>query len=461
MTLNTTQYLPHSSPSAKRSDWGWVHAFILMQFTFQILLLFPQFGVLRVPMRVASFALSLFLLVKLRGGGPKHPATGPAILVLLIMVASFCFHPAINSVLAGAGQCAMYAAILGPLFWARHLKITPRGFQWLIFMMWGFHSVSALFGVLQVYFPGQFQPFLATTFQSRPEYAAQLMIELANGVKVYRPMGLTDTPGGAAAAGFYALLLGIGIALRERNSILRIACMGSATVGLFCIYLSQVRSILIFSGICLVCLALVLLRQGNFGRLTIMTVGITALIVATVSWALAVGGESAFERLSQLVSDRADTVYHQNRGHFLEDTVNILLPQYPLGAGLGRWGMMNAYFGNNTDPTTQPIWVEIQWTGWLLDGGVPLILAYVAAITQACRTAWTIAIRHKLDDFALWGGLIFAYNIGALAITFNYPLFIGQGGMEFWLLNTSLFVAGYYSWRQHTEAFHTMQEPTV
>lgn len=455
------QYLPRPSPSPKQTDWGWVHTFILMQFTFQILLLFPQFGVLRVPMRVATFALSLFLLVRLRGSGPKHPATGLAILVLLIMVASFCFHPSVNSLLAGAGQCAMYAAILGPLFWVRHLKITPKGFQLLIFLIWGFHTVSASFGVLQVYFPGRFQPYISTAIQNTGLGVEGLMITLANGVSVPRPMGLTDTPGGAAMAGFYALLLGVGIALRERNPLLRIAGMGSGAIGLFCIYLSQVRSILVFSGICLVCLAVVLFRQGNFGRLTIMTVGISALVVTTFSWAVMVGGESTLARLSSLVSDRADAVYQQNRGHFLEDTINILLPQYPLGAGLGRWGMMNAYFGDKSNPLSQPIWVEIQWTGWLLDGGVPLILAYVAALAQACRAAWIIAIRHKLDDFALWGGLIFAYNIGALAITFNYPLFIGQGGMEFWLLNTSLFVAGYYSWREHTEAFNRMQEQPV
>jgi hypothetical protein len=461
MTLNATEYFPNSSPSTKQSDWGWVHTFILLQFTFQILLLLPQFGVLRVPMRIGTFALSLFLIARLRGGGPKHPATGPALLVLLILVASFCFHPSVNSVLSGLAQCAMYAAILGPLFWVRHLKITPKGFQWLILMMWSFHTVSSIFGVLQVYFPGKFQPYLSTAIQNTQWGGENLMITLANGAEVYRPMGLTDQPGGAATAGFYALLLGVGIALRERNPILRIICMGSATVGLLCLYLSQVRSILIFSGVCLVCLAVVLFRQGNFGRLTIMTVGITALVVITFSWAIAIGGESTLERLSTLVSDRADTVYQQNRGLFLEHTIKDLLPQYPFGAGLGRWGMMNAYFGDNTDPRTQPIWVEIQWTGWLLDGGVPLIAAYVAAIAQACRTAWTIAVRHKLDDFALWGGLIFAYNIGAIAITFNYALFIGQGGMEFWLLNSSLFVAGYYSWREHTEAFNGMQEPTV
>jgi hypothetical protein len=451
MTLYTTQHLLHSSPSTKQSDWGWVHTFILLQFTFQILLLFPQFGALRVPMRVATFALSLLLLVRIRGRGPKHPATNSAILVLLIMVASFCFHPSVNSLLAGAGQCAMYAAILGPLFWVRHLKITPKGFQWLIFLMWGFHTVSASFGVLQIYFPGRFQPYISTAIQNTGFGVEGLMITLANGVSVPRPMGLTDTPGGAAMAGFYALLLGVGIALRERNPLLRIAGMSSGAIGLFCIYLSQVRSILVFSGICLVCLAVVLLRQGNFGRLTIMTVGITALVVATFTWAVMVGGESTLERLSSLFSDRADAVYQQNRGHFLADTINVLLPQYPLGAGLGRWGMMNIYFGDNRDPRTQPIWVEIQWTGWLIDGGVPLILAYVAAIVQTCRAAWTIAITRQLGDFALWGGLIFAYNIGALAITFNYPLFIGQGGMEFWLLNTALFVAGYYSWLELAE----------
>jgi hypothetical protein len=274
-------------------------------------------------------------------------------------------------------------------------------------------------------------------------------------------MGLTDTPGGAAMAGFYALLLSVGIALRERNPILRLVCMGSAAVGLFCIYLSQVRSVLIFAGICLVCMAVVLVRQGNFGRLTIMTVGVSALVLVTFTWAVTVGGESTMERLSSLVSDRADAVYQQNRGKFLEDTINVLLPKYPLGAGLGRWGMMNAYFGNNSNPLTESIWVEIQWTGWLLDGGVPMIIAYVAALAQACLTAWKIAISRQLDDFKLWGGLIFAYNIGAVAITFNYPLFISQSGMEFWLLNSALLVAAHQSWMERMQALRGMQEPTA
>ncbi|GAC1467384.1 MAG: hypothetical protein NVS2B14_05700 [Chamaesiphon sp.] len=444
--VQKTQGISYSSSSITQPAWGWIHIFILVQFTLQLLLLFPQFGVVRLPIRIASFAFSLFLLVWLHKDGPKHPATTPALAVLVILILSLFFHPSLNTFTAGVAQCAMYAAILGPIFWVQRLKITPNDFQWLIFLLWGFHTLSSIFGVLQVYFPGQFQPYLAEVIQNSAYGGDNLLITLANGQQTYRPMGLTDTPGGAATAGFYALLLGVGIALQQRNKILRVACLSSAIVGLFCIYLSQVRSVLIFTIICLICLITVLARKGEFGRVTALIVGITALFMTTFTWAVAIGGESTFARLSTLVADNPDLVYQENRGQFLQNTINVLLPQYPLGAGLGRWGMMNGYFGNNYNQFTQDIYVEIQWTGWLLDGGVPLIIAYVAAITIACITAWQIAMSRKLGDFALWGGLVFAYNIGSFAITFNYPLFNSQTGMEFWLLNTSLFMAAYYEW---------------
>lgn len=464
--LETTQDLSDSSPIPRQQNWGWIHTFVLLQFTFQILLLFPQFGVLRVPLRVATFALSLLSLVLLvglrrfRDQSPSHPATRSAIWVLVIITVSFCFNPLLNTVMAGAAQAAMYVAILGPLFWVRGLRVTPQGFQKLIFLLWGFHTLSASFGVLQVYFPGRFQPYISTVVQNSTYGVSALTIQLANGALIPRPMGLTDTPGGAATAGFYALLLSVGIALRDRHPILRLACMGSAAVGLFCIYLSQVRSVLIFAGICFICLAMVLLRQANFERLIVMIAGVTALALGTFAWAVSIGGQSTVERLTSLVSNRLDTVYYQNRGEFLEKTISILLPLYPLGAGLGRWGMMNSYFGTNNNYSTQPIWVEIQWTGWLLDGGVPLIIAYVAALIQACLTAWKIAICRQLGDFKFWGGLIFAYNVGALAITFNNPLFIGQAGMEFWLLNSALFVAANHCWMEYTHSVEWMQPST-
>jgi hypothetical protein len=441
MTPRTIQDVPPLSYNARKSEWGWLQAFVLIQFAFQILLLFPQFGVLRVPMRIGTFGLSLFLTVWLRGRGISHPATEAAIAILTILGLSFCLHPNLNTVLAGLAQCSMYMAILGPLFWVKRLNVTPTGFKQLVFLMWGFHTLSAFFGVLQVYHPGQFQPYLSTAIQAGPYGGEHLLITLADGTQVYRPMGLTDVPGGAATAGFYAVLLGVGISLYYSHLWLQLACYASVAVGLFCIYLSQVRSILVLTVICLICLAGVLAQQGRFGRLTGMAVGVTSLFAVTLIWAIAIGGESTIERFSSLLSERADMVYYENRGLFLQNTIQVLLPQYPLGAGLGRWGTMNTYFGNNSNPLTGAIWVEIQWTGWLLDGGIPLIIAYVFAIYVACRTAWKIATTRLLGDYNLWAGLIFAYNIGGLAITFNYPLFISQSGLEFWLLNATLFAA--------------------
>ena len=41
----------------------------------------------------------------------------------------------------------------------------------------------------------------------------------------------------------------------------------------------------------------------------------------------------------------------------------------------------------------------------------------------------------------VWASLIVAYDLGAIALTFSYPLFIGEFGLQFWLLNGLLFAA--------------------
>ena len=420
-------------------NWTWLHTFVLTQFLFQIMLLFPQIGLLRVPMRMAFFGLSLLFLILFPPKGERHPATVPAILVMSIMFLGLGFHPYTNSLASGLAQCFLYLSILAPLFWVSGLKITTKGFESLIVLIWFFQTVSAGLGVLQIYFPGQFQPALSANIQNS-EWGVEIgSIILANGVKTFRPMGLTDTPGGAATAGFFALLFGVVIALKFRNPFLALLGAGSSAVGLFCILLSQVRSILVSLVICLLFFAVILVRTAQFSRLTAMASGVTALFVATFGWAIAVGGTSTLDRINTLFADKAENVYHQNRGYFLQDTIENLIPQYPFGAGLGRWGMINQYFGDPGNMDAQRMWVEIQWTGWVIDGGIPLTIAYVAAILIACYTAYKIATDCQLGDFSLWGGLILSYNIGALATCFNYPIFLSQDGIQFWLLNAALF----------------------
>jgi hypothetical protein len=138
-----------------------------------------------------------------------------------------------------------------------------------------------------------------------------------------------------------------------------------------------------------------------------------------------------------LTASTPGQVYYTNRGMFLEQTFLELLPQFPLGGGLGRWGMMNAYFGS----ASSGLWVEIQWTGWLLDGGLLLIVAYTVAIAVTLRQAFVVALARDGRPIASWAPLVAAYGVGVFALTFNSTPFIGTPGIEFWLINAAFFQA--------------------
>ncbi len=89
--------------------------------------------------------------------------------------------------------------------------------------------------------------------------------------------------------------------------------------------------------------------------------------------------------------------------------------------------------------------MEIQWAGWIVDGGLPLLATYLAAIAAVLLVSWRIARAPppspRAYDLPFWGVIVLAYSIGAVALTFSYPFFLSQSGMEFWLLNAALFAA--------------------
>lgn len=435
------------SPSALASSWivGFVVLLITLQlalaFLDQLALLIGAAGPLRMAVRTTGYAASLLLLFLVPGQGRPHPASRVALIVLVIVTVAV-FHPTTNTWLAGTAHAFLYLAILAPLFWVPRFRIDVAVFRRVLLILWGFHTLSAGMGVAQVYFPGFFQPTLSLVYASMGEdYLDSLHMVTAAGHRVFKPMGLTDTPGGASVSGFYAVVVSMGLLVTAGQRWLRIAAAGSMAVGMTVIYLSQVRSVLLVTVLCILVFGTLLALRGQLARLSLLaTIGAMA-VVGSFGVAVAVGGESVASRLTTLVEDRASEVYYTNRGHFLEETIDELLPRYPLGAGLGRHGMMNRYFGDNSDPERSSIWVEIQLTGWLVDGGVPLILAYGVAVLLACWTTWKIASRRASiqSDLPIWGALLFAYNIGMVVITFNQPLFFGQPGMEFWLLNAMLF----------------------
>jgi hypothetical protein len=442
------------SPWLDRTDWKesatraslWLQTFILLQIGCQVILLFETMAGLRVAIRTAAFGVSLAMLAFLPGRSSLHPAWKSALVIMGVLGLNL-LHTAPSTALAGLAQVLLYVAILAPLFWVARLPVTPPVLRRILLLLWVFHTISAGFGVLQVTFPGRFQPSLSSAIVAQGQtYTDSLKITLANGEKVLRPMGLTDSPGGAAAAGLYAALFGLGFFINERGWLIRLASVGSMGIGLFCIYLSQVRSILVMVAICVVVFGAVLLHRGERQRLLALCLVVMAAVLGSFIWAVAVGGEAVSRRLATLVEDSPDRIYYHHRGKFLEWTITELLPEYPLGAGLGRWGMTNYYFADNNDPTNPPIWSEIQWTSWALDGGIPLILAYSTALILAMVIACRVALGRLPGYLPTWGSLVLAYDISAMAVTFNYPLFIGQGGLEFWLINATLFAAASRAW---------------
>ena len=119
------------------------------------------------------------------------------------------------------------------------------------------------------------------------------------------------------------------------------------------------------------------------------------LVAGAFVWAVAVGGDALVARFSGLVSNGVLHTFREQRGAFLTYTVSELLYEFPLGAGLGRWGMMHVYFGDAVLWQAPPIHVEIQPTGWLLDGGVPLWVAMAGALVMALRTTYLVALHSR------------------------------------------------------------------
>lgn len=420
----------------------WVEAFIVFQLACQLALIAGEIGGARVFVRLASFSASLAMLVFVGGRGKRHPATFPAVLVCAIAALAM-LNPGTSTPLAGLAHATLYVAVIAPLFWVPRLRIGMPTLRRTVMILWLFHTLSAGLGVVQVWYPGRFQPPVSSIVVAKGQsYLESLKITTAGGQKVYRPMGLTDMPGGAGISGLYAVLFGMGFFLtRRRPGILALSLFSMGT-GMACLYLSQVRALVVMTGVSIVAISVILMWRRDVRRLT--SLGLALLLVGAIGYtaATSLSGAQVQRRMATLVSQKPGDLYYANRGRFLEETFLHLIPRYPFGAGLGRWGMMASYFAQGS--TAEPIWVEIQWTGWIVDAGVPMALAYLTAILVALLAAWSVARTRAgphARDLPFWGAVVLAYSIGALALTFSYPLFLGQTGMEFWLLNATLFAA--------------------
>jgi len=199
-------------------------------------------------------------------------------------------------------------------------------------------------------------------------------------------------------------------------------------------------SLLVACGALLAYIALLVLQKQKQKALMLFVVGVVAILIS-FSLALSLGGQSIEDRVGTLLEDDPMTVYYSNRGAQIEYGFTTLLSQYPVGAGLGRWGMMRAYFGDESNLDSPPIWAELQPNAWILDGGLMLLLFYLLAVgantvsgIKMLRHAHSPAMRFSTSAIA-------AVNLITVALILGYTPFTNQVGLQYWFLSGLLYNA--------------------
>lgn len=425
--------------------WGWLEWVVVSQTAFPALLFVPGLTPIRTLTRVGAFAVSLAALAAVGLSGRRAPGRRfppvPWLAAAVIWLGASILHPSTNSPLSGIAQVMLNLAIMAPAFWGGAAMSDPRQLTRLMLLLLVCNGASALMGIGQFYRPGIFDPPVMNIVGAEGT-KDMLSIEAADGRKVVRPCGLTDAPGGASSGGAMAALIGLSWALRPVPRRQRLGSLGLALVGVAVIYLSQVRSILLMLLVSLIFMFVLLVLRGDFRKAAFLGGGSLLSLVLGMIWTLRVGSAAVAARFLNLLSAPPGKMYGDNRGHFLAETFERLLWEMPLGAGLGRWGVMYANFGDHTpSPDRGALWAELQWTAWLYDGGLPLMLLYSTAVVLAIADAATIARTCRDEEISFWAVPICGLGLSVAALCFNSIPFISPGGVQFWILFAVLHAA--------------------
>jgi hypothetical protein len=423
------------SEAKTRDAWGFLEIFILAQVALPAVMYLPFAQPLRVPIRIAPFAISLFGFFFLFAGrrSVPHPACSLLTLILLylgIMIGS----PSTNTWMAGAAQVMLYLSVMAPVFWAPSLVRSQRQLQRIMAILLICNGVNAVVGVLQVKYPDVFMPKELSSILAGIDGGIGTYIG-PDGQQIIRPPGLSDNPGSVCAPASVAALLGLIFALRPIPFWQRSGSAALAFSGVAAIFLSHVRtSILILGGMYLVYMTL-LFVQGNPRRALMILCAAAGLLVGGMVFASALGGESIRERFATLIEDDPTNVYYASqRGYMLQYDTQAYLAEHPLGAGLGRWGMMRLYFGDEDNPRSPPLWAELQWPAWVLDGGIVMLVLYNTVLVRNAWHEFVLCRRLHHTSVASYAAMIFASNAGVVALVFGFTPFTTQIGLQYWFL---------------------------
>lgn len=432
---------PRSAATNTRSSvadgWGFLELFVVSQMALPALLYLPGTQWLRVPIRIAAFGISLGALILHRpaeGAAERAHPSGRWLWLALAYLSLMIFHPWTNTLLAGVGQTLLYLAVMSPLFWSPSLIRGPEQLWRLLAIILICSGVNSIVGILQVHDPERWLPREYSAVVAQSSYGL-LTYTRPDGSVIVRPPGLSDNPGAVCGPGMIAAALGLIFAasplvLWKRAGSLLLALAGAAVI-----YLSQVRtSVLILAGTLLIYLLALIAQRESVRAMMLAACGAGVL---AVGWFLAgqVGGAGTLDRFFTLWEDDPATLYYNaGRAGQLQDAFRLQLKRYPFGAGLGRWGMMRVYFGDEGNWRSPPIWAELQLPAWLFDGGIVLVALYgMALIANAFHEYRQTRAAMRIETRRL-ATIVFALNAGTLALCFGFAPFTSAIGLQYWFL---------------------------
>ena len=320
---------------------------------------------------------------------------------------------------------------MAPVFWAPAVVRGPDHLARLMTLLLVCNGVNALVGVMQVYDPDRWMPQEMSRLVTESEFGLGAVTYQGPNGLIVRPPGLFDNPGAVAGPGMYAALLGLVFVTSASALWKRGAALAAAFAGVAAIYLSQVRVSLAVLAIMLGTYVSLLLFQQRKQRAVVFGGLAGGLVVATFVFAISLGGQSIADRTFTLFAQDPISLYSASRGGQLVYAFDDLLNIYPLGAGLGRWGMINGYFGGGSE---KPLWAEIQVAGWAIDGGIPLVLISVGALVVTLLADRRLAFSDPDPKVRACAGIVLAVNLGTAALIFSFTPFVTQIGLQFWFL---------------------------
>jgi hypothetical protein len=437
------EFEPAETAAADDHSWGFAELFIAMQLLWGLILFVPGAQSYRTIVRAMPYLVSGAALVYYfrQGTGERLPDGAKWLVASFVLLLLNLLHETAHW-FAGGAQIVFQICITAPAFWMARAVRSEAQIRRVVWIFFAASALGSIVGVLQVYFPERFMPpeFSVLARSLNPDIINTLTYVGADGREIIRPPGLTDLPGGAAVAGMMTMVLGLALSLgRDVRWYARAGCGAAAVVGMTALYLTHVRSLTLVAAASVGLFALLRIRQGRTteGAMT-LAVGL-ALVAGSYVWALAVGGEAVSDRFGGLANDGVLRLFQDNRGTFIRYTLSELLYEFPLGAGLGRWGMMQVYFGDPTLWQAPPIHVEVQLTGWLLDGGVPLWMLYGGALATTLLFSYRAAVQAHIRSLQDTATIMLCLQITIICLCLTGPVFNTQLGIVFWAASGALF----------------------